>query len=81
MSLQKMPITDARLELFPEMKLAYLIITDLSNFQTLDTIELVYSRDIKDFEPQLLLYGYRFLEKNDFTSVDNYLETYKLESI
>lgn len=76
-----MPAIDARLEIFTKAKRAYLLITDLSNFQILDTIKLVYSQDIKDFEPQLLLYGYRISEKNDFTSVYKYLETYELESI
>lgn len=74
-----MPAIDARLEIFTKAKRAYLVIIDLSNFQTLNTIKLVYSQDIKDFEPQLLLYGYRISEK--FTSVYNYLETYELESI
>lgn len=73
--------TKAILGIFPRTKAAYILVYDKSTGRYLSMINLEYYSDIKDFELQVLLHGYKFLGKNLDKTIEDVLEAYDLESI
>jgi hypothetical protein len=71
----------AQLSIFPKNKITFISLFDQKHDEYCNTIMLQYSPDIKELELQVLLHGYKFLEKNSTYSVDNYLEIFDLEAI
>ena len=73
--------TKAILGIFPGTKAAYILVYDKSTGRYLSMINLEYYPDIKDFELQVLLHGYKILGKNLYKTSEDVLEAYDLESI